>query len=116
MFCPECKGEFMPGVLTCSACGVALVEDLAAGDAAGPLAPLTGSLHPDDLMELVDRLEKASVPYVVQAGTALGLLDDPERELEAPEAWEARVWVASALAERAARILREVLGETRGGE
>jgi hypothetical protein len=111
MFCPECRGEFLPGVLSCSSCGVDLVEALDDGSAAGALAPLGEVRHPDELMELVDRLEKASVPYVVEAGTALALLDDPERELEAPEPWEARVWVAAPLAERAERILREVRRE-----
>jgi hypothetical protein len=57
---------------------------------------------------LTDRLEKAGVPYVVEAGTALRLLDHPEEPMTKPDDWEARVWIASTFAERAERIYREI--------
>jgi hypothetical protein len=43
------------------------------------LRPLADSIDPFTLGGLTDRLEKASVPYIVEAGTALALLDHPER-------------------------------------
>lgn len=115
MFCPRCGGEYRSGFTTCADCGVALVPELAADwqeeseaeEPAGPLAPLDVTNSPDRLAELTALLEAAEVPYVIQAGTALALLDDAETLLpHAGNAWEARLWVASDhLAE--ARALRD---------
>jgi hypothetical protein len=57
---------------------------------------------------LLDQLENAQVPYVVEAGTALSLLDDESGpELPAPEPWEARVWVPGSFAGRAVEAIAE---------
>ena len=57
---------------------------------------------------MIDRLEKADVPYVIEAGTALAMLGNEEIVLDAPQPWEARVWIPEAFGERAARILNAV--------
>src|SRR5687767_15547414 len=80
MFCPECEAEYREGFTTCSDCAVALVPEL--GVAA--LMPLAIAESPDALATLVDALEAANVPYVVEAGTALRLLDGVHESLDAP--------------------------------
>ncbi len=89
-------------------CGVALVwnleqkprEEIVAG-----LMPVVETSSSAELGEIVDRLEKAGVPYVIEAGTALALLDG--REEEVPHAWQARLSVATELSERAERIVQQ---------
>ena len=49
------------------------------------------------------------MPYAIEAGTALNLLDDPGAEIEGPEEWCARVWVAKGFEERAQRILEQIV-------
>jgi hypothetical protein len=109
MICPECEIEYREGISRCSDCDVALVNELAPNAYDEALSLLAAGIDPLTLGELTDRLEKASVPYVVEAGTALALLDHPEQRLTAPGDWQARVWVASELAERAQRIYEELV-------
>ena len=107
MFCPHCETEYREGIEKCSDCGAALVDELPVdeeGEAA--LTPLAYSASPEFISELVDALEKAQVPYVIQAGTALPLLDRGEELKELT--WEARVSVIEQLYDRAQRILANI--------
>jgi hypothetical protein len=108
MFCPECAAEYREGFTECSDCGVALVatleptrrEQLAEG-----LTAVMETIDSEELATVVDRLEKAEVPYVIEAGTALALLDGRNEEL--PHHWQARLSVATALLERAERVVQQ---------
>ncbi len=51
------------------------------------------------------------VPYVVEAGTALQLLDGDVSELATPQPWEARVWVAADHERPAAEIFETLTAE-----
>ena len=109
MFCPSCQAEYREGFTDCSDCGVALVETLEPKQreeiAEGLTAVMeTGST--EELGEIVDRLEKAGVPYVIEAGTALSLLDGRDEEDEYAQ-WQARLSVATELVERATRIVEQ---------
>ena len=109
MFCPSCETEYREGFTECSDCGVALAakldprqrEEIAEG-----LTPVMETGEAQELAEIVDRLEKAGVPYVVEAGTALALLDGREEE-ELPHPWQARLSVTTELLERAERIVEQ---------
>lgn len=104
MFCPECETEYREGFTTCADCGVALVAELGVNT----LVPLTAERTSSIVDGVVDLLERAEVPYVIEAGTALRLLDGEVEELEMPDVWEARIWVTAARIEEAKEILREV--------
>ena len=116
MFCPQCGGEYRSGFTLCADCGVELVAEMPAAESdeaeTGPLAALEVTKDPDLLAELTGRLEMSEVPYVVQAGTALALMEE-EGSLFAgrPDVWEARVWVASAFLEQAAAVRAELVAE-----
>lgn len=108
MFCPSCEAEYREGFTECNDCGVALVltlaprlhEEIAAG-----LTPILETVNAEELGEIVDKLEKAEVPYTIEAGTALALLDG--RDEEVPHHWQARLSVATELLERAERIVQQ---------
>ena len=106
MICPQCESEYREDIATCVDCDVRLVDELG-GDPPPQLAPLAETRSTNLLAEVIDRLEKANVPYVVQAGTALALLDRTGEAAGTPEPWEARIWVAGPLLERANRVLAQ---------
>lgn len=109
MFCPQCHDEYRDGIVRCADCDVALVHELhAEPEHLGNLLPLAEEKSPELVAELIDRLEKANVPYVIEAGTALAMLASEEISFDEPQPWEARVYVAEAFGERATEILREV--------
>ena len=68
---------------------------------------------PSILGELLDRLEKAEVPYVLTAGTGLALLDRPDAPPRVPGLWEARVSVHAPRIADAREILEEVVADAR---
>jgi len=74
----------------------------------GNLMPLAEERSAELVGDLLDRLEKAGVPYVIEAGTALAMLGNEEIILDAPQPWEARVWIPEAFGERATRILVQI--------
>ena len=108
MFCPNCGDEFREGITTCPDCDVSLVEELP--EESPPRLSVVDTTHdPDRLAMLVETLESAQVPYVVEAGTALSLLDDDSApELSFPESWQARLWIPGNFAARAAELIAEV--------
>jgi hypothetical protein len=109
MFCPQCHDEYRDGIARCADCDVALMPELhAEPEHLGNLLPLAEEKSPELVAELIDRLEKANVPYVIEAGSALAMLGREDVVLDEPEPWEARVWTPEAFGERAARILVEV--------
>jgi hypothetical protein len=110
MYCPQCQSEYREGIAHCNDCDVDLVADLSeeVPEQFGNLLPLAEERSSELVAELLDRLEKADVPYVIEAGTALAMLENDEIVLDGPEAWEARIWIPQRFGEQAARILAEV--------
>lgn len=107
MFCPQCETEYREGFTVCSDCEVDLVPEL--GVAA--LVPLTLERSSSLVAAVVDGLERAEVPYVIEAGTALRLLDGQVDAIDTPEPWQARIWVTPAKADEALEILNTARAE-----
>jgi hypothetical protein len=110
IYCPDCRAEYREGFTSCADCNVALVRRLAS-EVPDDLVPLAHESSFELVGELLDRLEKNDIPYVIQAGTALQLLDNPATEIARPQPWEARIWVAASAQRAATAILDELLDE-----
>jgi hypothetical protein len=105
MFCPKCRDEFREGIRMCPDCGIDLVEE-PPGESPPRLSILETTRNADRLATLLDQLEDAQVPYVVEAGTALSLLDNEDApELSAPDPWKARIWIPGSFGTRAAEAI-----------
>ena len=109
MICPECEAEYREGFTRCADCDVDLVAELEAP----VLAPLTAETDPDMVSTLLQGLESVDIPYVIQAGTALPLLDGEEESLTSPRPWSARIWVAPQRATEAAELLAWVRADVK---
>jgi len=106
MFCPSCRAEYREGFTESSDCGVALVAELPAEgleQIVEGLMPVYVTTDAEELGRIVERLEKAEVGYVIEAGTALALLDG--RDDEVPHDWTARLSVTDDMLDRARRIV-----------
>jgi hypothetical protein len=116
VICPRCGDEFREGIAACPDCGVALVDELPP-ETPPRLAILETTGDPDRLAVLLEKLETALVPYVVEAGTALSLLDDESTpDLSTPEPWQARIWVPGSAATRAAEVIARASANSSGRE
>lgn len=135
MICPNCHAEFREGFTTCSDCEIPLVEDLASVAAAetedavgvpgefvgypgagggGDLVPLAELGSPEMLGALLEQLEEAQVPYVVQAGTAVALAYGRDLESEGfPDPWLARVMVVGSFKPQARGMLDGLVAEAK---
>lgn len=115
IYCPECRTEYREGFTMCSDCAVPLVRQLdsdvrrVVSEAVDPLVPLAREGSFELIADLVDQLEKNDIPYVIQAGTAVPVLDDPSIDITSPQPWEARVWVARDREARAREIVDELM-------
>lgn len=110
IYCPQCRAEYREGFLQCSECNVPLTRRLE-DEAADRLVALTREMSFELVSELLDQLEKRDIPYVIQAGTALPLLDDEAAEITEPQPWEARVWITASHERTAREILERLLSE-----
>lgn len=115
MYCPECKAEYREGFNICADCQTPLIagplpeeEDFGEGYHAeeGGLRILLETSHPTSLDPIVVRLEEEGVPYILQSGTALSVLEGRLVEM-LPEDWKAVLLVPSELLEKARRIAEE---------
>ena len=104
MFCPECETEYREGFATCSDCDVALVATL--GETS--LVSLGVAVSPEFVALFAAALEKAEIPYAIEAGTALRVLDGDLETIDVPEPWLARVWVMGSRLEEGEAIHEEV--------
>lgn len=90
LVCPQCRTEYRERFSVRNECDVPLVRRLDS-ESEDALVPLARDQSFEFVAELLDRLEKQDVPYVIEAGTALNLLDDEAVQVATPLPWEARV-------------------------
>ncbi len=98
MWCPECGSEYVEGITRCAGCDVALVEELdedAEPEGEDGLSELHQTHSVGELEAIVALLERADIPYLVQAGTAMNVLTRTAGLPMGVAAWEGRLWVDS---------------------
>jgi Putative prokaryotic signal transducing protein len=100
MYCPQCKSEYREGFTTCSECQVPLVAELSEedetveGEEDSGIKILLETSHPTDLEPLILKLEEQGIPYILQSGTALSMMEG-RLVTTLPEDWRAVVLVPS---------------------
>ena len=104
MFCPECETEYRDGFTTCADCDVALVPKLGMTS----LVPLTEERDSRVVDGIIDMIERTNIPYVIEAGTAMRVMDGEELTSEEPDLWFARIWVIKSRYDEAVTLLRDV--------
>lgn len=116
MYCLKCKSEYKEGITVCAECQAPLVESLAEDDEDfeeedSGIKILLETTHPTDLDPLILQLEERGIPYVLQSGTALSIL---EGRLTAtlPEDWRAVVLVPSDHLPTANALMTELNSKT----
>lgn len=112
MYCPQCHSEYREGFEVCSECRIPLVSELPEEDEeSSPLSSglnlLLETTHPTSLDELIVRMEEAGIPYVVQSGTALSLVEESLFGGALPEDWRAIVLVPREYYEQAKKTQSE---------
>jgi hypothetical protein len=110
MFCPVCKSEYRKGVTQCSDCGVSLVDKLEDTDfsGAGPgdeeeLVPIWSGDDPRECAGVKEALDKADIAYTDQSAAGYFIFPSLRPKME--------IRVSASNAERAAEIVRDLLGE-----
>lgn len=81
-------------------------EEEEASDEESGLIILLETTHPTPLDSIVIRLEEEGIPYVVQSGTALSLLEGVVTEI-LPADWKAVVLVPREHLQKAKQIVNE---------
>jgi hypothetical protein len=116
MICPSCRAEYREGFTRCHDCDVPLVSSLEEAEAGvavftgdDALVPFHTTRHPDLLGALLEGLEDERIPYAIQAGTALCMLDGQELpQAGEPDFWEARILVLASKVPQAATLLHRL--------
>lgn len=115
MYCPQCKSEYREGITACAECQTPLVESLSEDDEEveeedSGIKVLLETTHPTDLEPVILQLEERGIPYVLQSGTALSIL---EGRLTAtlPEDWRAVVIVPSEHLSAASAVMAQLQPE-----
>ncbi|MCI0413141.1 hypothetical protein L0222_10125 [bacterium] len=115
MYCPQCKSEYREGFTTCAECQIPLIEGLPPDEEEieeedSGVKILLETTHPTSLDPLIIQLEERGIPYIVQSGTALSMLEG-RMVAPLPEDWRAVVLVPSENFATAQSIMAEIKTE-----
>ena len=105
----------MEGFTECAECQTPLVESLPEEEGIeeedSDIKVLLETTHPTDLDPLILQLEERGIPYVLQSGTALSILEG-RLTVTLPEDWRAVVLVPSEHLSAACAIMADRKPET----